>query len=72
MKRWIQFDDQGPDDQGRRHFTLFWLREGELPGTESTATFRGTRRAQCFFSAQFSNELALGAVVVTCAPWGWP
>lgn len=64
--RWIQFDDAGPDKHGRRHFTLFWLREGELPGTASTFSFMGTRRAQCFFAdpAQYAD-----AVVVKAAPW---
>lgn len=65
-RSWIQFDDNGPDKEGRRHFTLFWLREGFLPGTASTFYFRGTRRAQCFFcdSARFAD-----AIVVNAAPW---
>ena len=68
-RNWVQFDDAGPDEQGRRHFTLFWLYDGELPGTGSTFAERGMRRAQCFHAdpSPYAN-----AVRVTRAPWESP
>lgn len=65
-QRWIQFHDEQADELGRRQFTLFWLREGGLPGTASTFSFMGTRRAQVFFCDPTPYE---SATVVTCAPW---
>lgn len=64
--RWIEFHDSGPDEEGRRRFTLHWLREGELPGTPSTFSMQGTRRSQVFFCLP---ERFADAVVVTQAPW---
>lgn len=57
----ICFDDNGPDEQDRRRFTLFWItapRSEIVRGKIRTST----QRAQCFFSAQWRQFLAAGAV----------
>lgn len=50
MRFWVEYHDSGPDRDGRRRFTMHWLREGHLPGTPSTFYARGTRRAQEYFA----------------------
>lgn len=60
----IEFHDAGPDKLDRRQFTLRW------PTEPRTEVFRGrlvttAQRAQVFFSAQWHQFLAEGAVEVT-------
>ncbi len=59
----IEFDDQGPDHLGRRHFTLTWPVEPRLVGFPETPIL-SSHRAQCFFSTQWREFIAQGAKVI--------
>lgn len=69
MKFWVQYHDAAPDHLGRRRFTMYWLREGGLPGTPSTFHVRGTRRAQEFFAVPGNIPGCLEGEAVAQAPW---
>lgn len=60
----IEFEDNGPDREDRRHFTLTWPVAPHTEGFPLTGpTKLVTRRAQCFFSAQWRGFIAKGAIV---------
>jgi hypothetical protein len=71
--RTITFDDKGPDEDGRRRFTLTWPIE---PMTFLAPAFAGgpmrkvtvRRRGQCFHSAQWRDFIDSGFVVTEKAP----
>lgn len=47
----MEFHDAGPDDQGRRHFSLTWYETGDPWPGQRDSGYPGLRfRAQCFFA----------------------
>lgn len=60
----IEFSDAGPDEEGRRRFTLTWPIEPRLVGFPSKGLVLQTHQGQCSHSVQWREFIARGAKVV--------